>query len=49
MIIIGLIAGGLTNVSFIPQAIKTTRIQNTSGISLTTHMLFIIGVSLWIF
>lgn len=48
MIIIGLIAGGLTSVSFIPQAIKTIRIQNTSGISLTTYMLFTIGVALWV-
>lgn len=48
MIIIGLIAGGLTSVSFIPQAIKTIRTQNTSGISLTTYMLFTIGVALWV-
>lgn len=48
MIIIGLIAGGLTSVSFIPQAIRTIRTQNTSGISLTTYMLFTIGVALWV-
>lgn len=48
MIIIGLIAGGLTSVSFIPQALKTIRTQNTSGISLTTYMLFTIGVALWV-
>lgn len=48
MIIIGLIAGGLTSVSFIPQALKMIRTQNTSGISLTTYMLFTIGAALWV-
>lgn len=48
MILIGLIAGGLTSVSFIPQAIKTIKTQNTTGISIITYMLFTLGVALWV-
>ncbi|MEG1487009.1 MULTISPECIES: SemiSWEET transporter [Lactococcus] len=48
MIIIGLIAGGLTSISFIPQAVKTIRTKNTSSISIATYILFTIGVALWV-
>lgn len=34
--------------SFISQVIKTIRTQNNCGILLTTYMLFIIGVALWV-
>ncbi len=45
--IIGYIAAVLTSSSFIPQAIKTIKTQNTKGISLLMYMLFSIGVLLW--
>lgn len=48
MIIIGLIAGGLTSISFIPQAVKTIRTKNTTSISIATYILFTIGVALWV-
>lgn len=48
MIIIGLIAGGLTSISFIPQDVKTIRTKNTSSISIATYILFTIGVALWV-
>lgn len=48
MIIIGMIAGILTSVSFIPQAFKTIKTKNTKGISFTTYILFTVGVILWV-
>ncbi|MDE3212727.1 MAG: SemiSWEET transporter [Bacteroidota bacterium] len=46
--IIGLVAAGCTTTSFIPQAIKTIRTKNTSGISLAMYSLFALGTLLWL-
>jgi MtN3 and saliva related transmembrane protein len=46
--IIGYAAAFLTTVSFVPQAIKTMRSRNTSGISLSMYVLFTFGVILWL-
>jgi len=48
MIAIGLVAGILTGISFIPQSIKTIRTKDTTSISLTTYILYTLGVTLWI-
>lgn len=48
MISIGLVAGILTGISFIPQSIKTIRTKNTKSISLITYVLYTLGVTLWI-
>ncbi|MGR5063860.1 SemiSWEET transporter [Photobacterium sp. DNB22_13_2] len=48
MISIGLIAAFFTTVSFIPQALKTLKTRDTSGISLPMYIMFFLGVSLWI-
>ncbi|BCA86813.1 hypothetical protein EsVE80_23360 [Enterococcus saigonensis] len=48
MIALGLIAGVLTGISFIPQSIKTIRTKDTSSISLSTYILYTLGVMLWI-
>ncbi|MCQ1060828.1 SemiSWEET transporter [Photobacterium sp. DNB23_23_1] len=48
MVSIGLIAAFFTTVSFIPQALKTLKTRDTSGISLPMYIMFFLGVSLWI-
>lgn len=46
--ILSFVAATLTTVSFLPQAIMTVRTKDTSGISLTMYVLFVLGVLLWI-
>ncbi len=46
--IIGSIAAFLTTVSFLPQAIKTIKTKNTTGISLGMYLTFSTGVSFWL-
>ena len=45
---IGCIAAFLTTVSFLPQAIKTIRTRDTSGISFIMYLAFTLGVAFWI-
>lgn len=44
---LGYAAATLTTVSFVPQAMKTLRSGDTSGISLRMYLLFTSGVALW--
>ena len=46
--LIGFIAATLTTVSFVPQAWKTFRTRDVSGISLVMYSLFTTGVALWL-
>lgn len=46
--IMGLCAAFCTTVSFIPQAIKTIRTKDTTGISLYMYGLFTLGTLLWL-
>lgn len=46
---LGVFAAILTTSSFIPQAIKTIKTKDTSGISFSMYLMFTIGVLLWIF
>ncbi len=46
--LIGYIAATLTTASFIPQAIKTIKTRDTSGISLAMYTIFTTGVSFWL-
>jgi MtN3 and saliva related transmembrane protein len=46
--IIGLAAAVCTSTSFLPQAIKTIRTKDTSGISLNMYLLFTFGTCLWL-
>ena len=46
--VIGLMAGSLTTISFLPQAIKTWKSKSAKDISLTMFLSFCIGVILWI-
>jgi MtN3 and saliva related transmembrane protein len=46
--LIGALAAVLTTCSFLPQAIKTFRTKDVSGISLAMYGAFICGVVLWL-
>jgi MtN3 and saliva related transmembrane protein len=46
--LIGTIAACLTTCSFLPQAIKTFRTKDVSGISLMMYSCFTAGVALWL-
>ncbi|MFM7332455.1 MAG: SemiSWEET transporter [Brachymonas sp.] len=46
--LIGYIAACFTTLSFIPQALKTFRTRDVSGISLGMYSAFTIGVALWL-
>ena len=45
--LIGYAAATLTTLSFVPQALKTFRTRDVSGISLGMYSLFATGVVLW--
>jgi len=44
---LGLAAGALTTVAFVPQVVRTWRTRSTEGISLSMFVLFCTGVLLW--
>ena|ERR1700744_1093555 len=44
----GLLAAFGTTISFLPQAVKTIRTKDTSGISLSMYALFTAGTLLWL-
>lgn len=46
--VIGSLAAVLTTVSFVPQAWKTWRTRDVSGISLVMYSVFTTGVGLWL-
>jgi len=46
--LLGLVAGAMTTVSFVPQAVKTLRTRRTRDISLSMWLMFCCGVGVWI-
>ncbi len=46
--VIGYIAAALTTASFVPQAWKTFRTKDVSGISLGMYSMFTVGITLWL-
>lgn len=46
--IVGYVAAVLTTSAFLPQALKTLRTRDVSGISLSMYCLFVSGVLLWL-
>lgn len=46
--IVGLIAGGLTTFSFLPQVLHVFKTRSTRDISLNMYIIYCIGVFLWI-
>ncbi len=47
IILIGLAAGTLTTIAFLPQVIKAWKTKHTKDISLSMFILFTIGIFLW--
>jgi len=45
--ILGLLAGALTTISFIPQVMKTWKFKETKDISLLMYIIFFTGILLW--
>ncbi|MGC9525650.1 MAG: SemiSWEET transporter [Limnospira sp.] len=45
---IGLLAGMLTTIAFLPQALKTWKTKSTRDVSLGMFVIFCTGVFLWI-
>ena len=48
VVVLGLIAGSLTTIAFLPQVIKTWRTRSTKDISLVMFIIFSTGVFLWL-
>jgi len=46
-LILGIMAGTLTTISFIPQVIKIYKMKQAKDLSITTFCLFSCGVFLW--
>ncbi len=46
--LIGLLAGALTTLSFLPQALRIWRTRSAKDISYTALLCFIAGISLWL-
>jgi len=47
--IVGVVAGSLTTISFLPQAIKTWKEKSAKDISLVMFLMFSTGIALWIY
>ncbi|MEK6808500.1 MAG: SemiSWEET transporter [Nanoarchaeota archaeon] len=47
-LILGLTAGALTTVCYLPQVIKTWRLKETKDLSLGTYVLLSVGIVLWL-
>jgi MtN3 and saliva related transmembrane protein len=45
---LGTLAGGLTTIAFIPQAVLTWRRKKAEGVSLGMYSLFTTGIALWL-
>lgn len=46
--ILGFVAAFCTTVSFLPQAIKVIKTNNTAALSLMMYSIFTVGVGLWL-
>ncbi len=48
IILVGLIAGALTTISFLPQVLKTMKLKETKDISLSWCVILSSGIFLWV-
>ncbi len=46
--VIGVVAGILTTISFLPQVIKAWKTKQTKDISMGMYSIFVTGVALWL-
>lgn len=44
---LGVVAATCTTLAFVPQATKTIRTRDTSGISLLMYLVFTVGIGFW--
>ena len=44
----GYVAATMTTLSFVPQAVKTIRSRDTSGLSLGMYVVFTAGIAMWL-
>lgn len=47
-LVLGLLAGTLTTISFLPQVIKAFKTKHTRDLSFPTFLLLVLGIVLWI-
>lgn len=45
---LGLVAGSLTSIAFLPQVLRTYRTKSTRDVSLTMMLVFTIGILAWL-
>lgn len=45
---VGMAAGFLTTLAFVPQVVRTWRTRSTADISLATFLIFVAGIALWL-
>ena len=48
MTLLGLVAGGLTTASFVPQVMKIWKTKSAEDVSLLMFVAFCVGVTIWI-
>lgn len=46
--VLGYVAGICTAIAFLPQALQTIKYKNVSGLSLTSYIIYCLGVVSWI-
>ena len=46
--IIGMFAAILTTLAFVPQVLKVIKLKKTEDLSLSTYIIFTVGVGLWL-
>jgi len=46
--IVGMVAGVLTTIAFVPQVLRTWRTRSTSDISLVMFLIYVTGIILWL-
>jgi MtN3 and saliva related transmembrane protein len=47
-VVLGLLAGGLTTASFVPQVLKIWKTKSAEDVSLLMFVAFCVGVGLWL-
>lgn len=46
--ILGLVAATCTTIAFVPQAYQTIKTKNTKDLSLSTYVLLVVGIIMWL-
>ncbi len=46
--LVGLLAGALTSIAFLPQVVKTWKSKSAKDLSLGMFLVFFLGVALWL-